>query len=40
MAQNREGIEVLRDARPTAVGQALLDGMRALEAWQRTQVTA
>jgi len=40
MAQNREGIEVLAAARPTAIGQALLDGMRALEAWQRAQVAA
>ncbi len=35
MRANREGLDVLADARATPIGAALLDGMRALEAWQR-----
>ncbi|MES2640411.1 MAG: HEXXH motif-containing putative peptide modification protein [Myxococcota bacterium] len=38
MQANREGLDALAVARPTAVGAALLDGMRALEAWQRAAV--
>jgi HEXXH motif-containing protein len=38
LAQNRAGLEVLRAARPTAMGRVLLDGMIALEAWQRARV--
>ncbi len=35
LQQNREGIEVLRGARATPIGQRLIDGMIALEGWQR-----
>lgn len=38
MRANREGLEVLADARVTPVGAALLEGMRALEADQRARV--
>ncbi len=36
MTANREGLAVLAAARPTAVGKVLLDGMVALEGWQRS----
>jgi hypothetical protein len=32
---NRDALEVLDAARPTEVGKVLIDGMRAVEAWQR-----
>ena len=35
LTKSFRGLEVLRAARPTSVGQALLDGMRAMEAAQR-----
>ncbi|MDP2311153.1 MAG: HEXXH motif-containing putative peptide modification protein [Pseudomonadota bacterium] len=38
MQANREGLAVLAGARPTALGAVLLDGMRALEQWQREAV--
>ncbi|MDP2312390.1 MAG: HEXXH motif-containing putative peptide modification protein [Pseudomonadota bacterium] len=36
MAANGEGLATLAAARPTVIGRALLDGMIALDAWQRT----
>ncbi len=38
MRANREGLDVLAGVRTTPVGTALLDGMRALAAWQETRV--
>lgn len=38
MRANRDGLEVLSAARPTAIGKELLDGMIALEAEQRARV--